>query len=87
MSELKVYEDKGGPAFPFTTNPDHEAESHTFFGMSLLDYFAAKAMPDAIEQERKSPTLFAAGAYVYSEEGAAKRAYRMATAMLKARQT
>lgn len=78
MSELKVYEDSGGPAFPFSTHPDHEGESHTFFGMSLRDYFAAKAMP------------IAATFYDTSEEVADEAAvwcYRMADAMLKASQS
>lgn len=60
----------GGPAFPvaFTTSPLH--------GMTLRDYFAAKAM-----QGMQSNF----GANSWSPEKFAARAYEMADAMLEAR--
>jgi len=60
----------GGPAFPAHTIAMHE-------GMSLRDYFAAKAMqallPDAMEHNATEGKL-------------ALAAYRMADTMLKARE-
>ena len=66
----------GGPAFP-TTDPNYEAK-YAGEGMSLRDYFAAKAMEGLLAQSRGSALLsdLAAGA-VY--------AYRMADAMLEVR--
>ena len=62
--------DTGGPAFPFDG-------THAFTGMSLRDYFAAKAM------EAKD---FTVRPYDTTDE-VAKDCYRMADAMLKARQS
>jgi hypothetical protein len=62
----------GGPAFP----RDHQHDGHN--GMTLRDYFAAKAMPMARD-------VYCDGA----PEGwlsVAKLAYDMADAMLKARE-
>ncbi len=56
----------GGPAFPYENRYEHE-------GMTLRDYFAAKAMQAFIEK--------------YSHEGDVSRhAYKVADAMLKARE-
>lgn len=55
----------GGPAFPFGT---------AFAGMTLRDYFAAKAMQSIVTMD-----------HVDTYESAADRAYAMADAMLKAR--
>ena len=58
--------DTGGPAFPRTQWPNET-------GMTLRDYFAAKAM-QAIAQK-------------YSREGdVSRKAYKIADAMLKARE-
>lgn len=56
----------GGPAFPQPINPGEQGR-----GMSLRDYFAAKAMPEFIGFG--SPENGAASAYVWAD------------AMLKAR--
>ena len=58
----------GGTAFPCHTIAMHE-------GMTLRDYFAAKAMQVFLTHERTS------------EEEDARDAYAMADAMLKARET
>ena len=65
----------GGPAFPFLPTQDRHA---TTPGMTLRDYFAAKAMQALIEDGLKrdgSATV----------PNVAKDAYRMADAMLAAR--
>lgn len=67
--------DNGGPAFP----PTPSTEMFTSNGMSLRDYFAAKAMQGLIAQSDGT----ALGSKV---EIGAKYAYEMADAMLKARE-
>ena len=64
----------GGPAFPCHPEiiPQKERD---FAGMTLRDYFAAKAMQG-----------FLAAEYAYRPDGWAKEAYEMADAMLKARE-
>ena len=62
----------GGPAFPSTISDD----SLHVGGMSLRDYFAAKAMQG----------LMASPADPESMEVAAKWSYKLADAMLKARE-
>jgi hypothetical protein len=68
MSEQQTKRDNGGPAFPITGNLQYE-------GMSLRDYFAAKAMQgmlanrDAWDGERHND-------YV------ATQAYKIADAMI-----
>ena len=57
------------PAFPL--HPEHWQEENQ--GMTLRDYFAAKAMPQCFEVSTTTDI-------------AAKEAYRMADAMLKARE-
>jgi hypothetical protein len=61
----------GGPAFPYGT---------AYAGMTLRDYFAAKAMQALITSRH---TDYENG--WYDEEMVAKSAYEMADAMLKAR--
>ena len=60
----------GGPAFPVNTScaPDYD-------GMTLRDYFAAKAMQGLMSSTMEWP-----------EEAIAEAAYRQADAMLKARE-
>ena len=72
----------GGPAFP-TEVWDNEGVPHHTEGMTLRDYFAAKAMQSTL----------ADNAYVERTETAsewlamvAKASYEMADAMLKARE-
>ena len=62
-------QDNGGPAFPV---PDWKGDAD-FNGMTLRDYFAAKAMQVLLAN---TETSFAADA---------KNAYAMADAMLRAR--
>jgi hypothetical protein len=71
MSTIK----DGGPAFP----RDHASDGHN--GMTMRDYFAAKAMqsmvvgPDVVCRPGEKP-----------ENAVARLAYVMADAMLKARE-
>ena len=62
----------GGPAFPALTDfvPDHD-------GMTLRDYFAAKAMQGNIAGWPND--------LLFNPEGIAEHAYAIADAMLKAR--
>lgn len=66
----------GGPAFPVQSIyvEDQETNSH---GMTLRDYFAAKAMQTYMMQEVWNPDTY---------QVAARSAYRVADAMLKARE-
>lgn len=59
----------GGPAFP----PMHDPNTHEF-GMSLRDYFAAKAVQGLLASEVEA-----------TEDSFAAQAYVMADAMLAAR--
>lgn len=76
----------GGPAFPLFTPEWHEEvsakglSSHDFtMGMTLRDYFAAKAMQGfASMMTSNAPELY----YIL-----AKDAYKLADVMLKARET
>lgn len=68
--------DEGGPAFPTSADNGHSENQD---GMSLRDYFAAKAM-HAIMCTPK-PTF----GHI-SSESLAEMAYQQADAMLKARQ-
>ncbi|HBN7643470.1 TPA: hypothetical protein L3631_006796 [Pseudomonas aeruginosa] len=76
--------DHGGPAFPVPLNPGEPYQEHLpFDGMTLRDYFAAKAMqaflhPTYVETNATKPhsrPLF----------DVTEAAYRYADAMLKAR--
>lgn len=83
---MSEHDKTGGPAFPtseWTADGEHIKEHH---GMTLRDYFAAKALPilwDAYDkgycgitvENEFSNTLFAKGAY------------QIADAMLKARES
>ena len=63
----------GGPAFPRTQWPNET-------GMTLRDYFAAKAMQGLI-----TSTSFSRTESWYDEERVAESAYKMADAMLEVR--
>ncbi len=69
----------GGPAFP--------SENHSLcYGMTLRDYFAAKALQVVYD---KNWEMFMNETFESPEEaveGAAKDAYELADAMLKARE-
>ena len=61
----------GGPAFPLNL------KEKWYEGMSLRDYFAAKAMQTYMMSEVWNPDTY---------KGAARSAYRVADEMLKARE-
>jgi hypothetical protein len=65
----------GGPAFS-QDQRDGKGEGIMYFGMTLRDYFAAKAMLAGVSAN-KSPA--------YDDETCARYAYELADAMLKAR--
>ncbi|QQX60912.1 hypothetical protein [Pseudomonas chlororaphis] len=82
----------GGPAFP-VSNFDHqtfepetvEDTKRLLSGMSLRDYFAAKAIPAA--WAAFDGGYFDAGEWESINQGVAVCAYQMADAMLAARST
>jgi len=61
----------GGPAFPYENRYEHE-------GMTLRDYFAAKAMQGLLASLPSDTTLY--------DSNVAKWSYEMADAMLKAKE-
>ena len=63
----------GGPAFPAPAGVSHITEQ----GMTLRDYFAAKAMQGYLSDSEWLGEV--------SPQGTAEAAYRVADAMLKAR--
>lgn len=65
----------GGPAFPLPLGTMNCAEPNESGGMTLRDYFAAKALQDFWEGDIGRAT----------KEDAANWSYAMADAMLKAR--
>lgn len=67
----------GGPAFPRPASDDGSTQASSEPGMSLRDYFAARAM-----QGYRASDAYAMSA----EETIAEWAYRQADAMLKARE-
>jgi hypothetical protein len=69
--------DDGGPAFP----RDHTHLGHN--GLSMRDYFAAKAMQSFVARWAGHSSHNAGGCF----EHMAGHAYELADAMLKARQT
>lgn len=72
MSEKKI--DDGGPAFPHTTHIDGLAIIDA--GMTLRDYFAAKAMQGAISFSARG-----------TSKSVAEWSYEMADEMIKARES
>jgi len=71
--------DTGGPAFPATNHHGHKLE-----GMTLRDYFAAKAMQGLIAHEERAKQL---GSHNLGDFDVrvAVCAYRYADSMLEAR--
>ena len=65
----------GGPAFP---TPRYERGDMYSLGMTLRDYFAAKAMQGLLASLPSDTTLY--------DSNVAKWSYEMADAMLKARE-
>lgn len=68
----------GGPAFPFTPTQDRHMKTG---GMTLRDYFAAKAMQAFINGAMADGTKFNEN----DPEGVSHVAFLVADAMLKAR--
>jgi hypothetical protein len=81
----------GGPAFPATSGWDSQGNWCRSYadneGMTLRDYFAAKAMQGWVQATTK-PYVHVGEYQVdsVSEDHIAKIAYKMADAMLKARE-
>lgn len=68
----------GGPAFPIPGLQNDEE----FNGMTLRDYFAAKALQGLLANEQAAPFGMSARPDDY-----AQKAYRQADAMIEARQS
>lgn len=66
----------GGPAYPGWTQ-NHYTDQRPVGGMNLRDYFAAKAMTRIVSYDKEG---------VMSPETLASASYRLADAMLKARE-
>lgn len=79
----------GGPAFPAIDRLDKSTDGFPHYdvvgaeGMTLRDYFAAKALPALIA--RVGSDIDMQGRYEALNEGLAITAYELADAMLKAR--
>ncbi len=76
MTEIK----DGAPAFP--TDSDNYGPKYSGAGMTLRDYFAAKALPVATQWETESPTGNSKDPFPFFD-GIAARAYCLADAMLR----
>lgn len=75
----------GGQAFPSTWNSSHNANVMTTEGMSLLDYFAAKALPEVMRSMQQQ-YLASDGTIADSEyRRAAQYSYRLSVAMIEER--
>jgi hypothetical protein len=78
---MVVYHEAGGGAFP----------SDKSFGMTLRDYFAASALPLAIQINKETNDAnIGAGEWVWNAEDhahVARVAYEVANAMLKERES
>ena len=66
----------GGPAFPYEERNGEGAPYKDYFGMTLRDYFAAKAMQGMLAEN---------GGGAVRNETLAEFSYEIADAMLKAR--
>jgi hypothetical protein len=85
----KKSHDTGGPAFPFVYNDDLNRTTEIYPGMTLRDYFAAKAMEGCVPYRRKQ---FETDNVDMEDWDCfwnclAQEAYGIADAMLKARQS
>lgn len=69
----------GGPAFPYEERNGEGAPYKDYFGMTLRDYFAAKALNGLL-----AASLMHEG--VWKQNEVAETAYEIADAMLKARE-
>ena len=78
------YEKTGGPAFPHPAGWRRDPDISD--GMTLRDYFAAKAMQSVITQEIAALRRVNEYTAKSSEDVMAEWAYKMADAMLKKRE-
>ena len=88
----------GGPAFPVSTRPletepgfGHQDGPSTwqYGGMTLRDYFAAKAIPFAVKRLERNYSSDLENEWTWGHEdfeAIAEHAYDLADAMLKARE-
>lgn len=74
----------GGPAFPELGNVGYNSEWQNESGMTLRDYFAAKALSGILSNQQCTPFGMSFGAD--ERESLSRNAYRIADAMLKARE-
>ncbi len=81
MSEIK----DGGPAFPNVPDGAGDKWADWDKGMTLLDYFAAKAMQGDWAAQSNDTGVWPNDASTEGMEARAKVYYRMADAMIKAR--
>jgi hypothetical protein len=75
----------GGPAFPFTAKNLRDGYDEVYSGMSLRDYFAAKALQAIIGNQSALDELHKIVASEEQDDSIARVAYGFADAMLKAR--
>jgi hypothetical protein len=68
----------GGPAFPFEYFDEQLQRARVMHGMTLRDYFAAKAMQGLLAGLTSTT--------VWSQDEAAETAYNVADSMLRARE-
>jgi hypothetical protein len=68
----------GGPAFPFEYFDEQLQRARVMHGMTLRDYFAAKAMQGLLAGLTSTT--------VWSQDEVAETAYNVADAMLRARE-
>jgi len=69
-------EDTGGRAFPHSYEVMPDRETHIHHGMTLRDYFAAKAMQGMLAcpiQPQSGPDMYAQDAYVVADAMLAER--------------
>lgn len=78
----------GGPAFPAPDLGEHDfGQRGAYWGMTLRDYFAAKALPEIMrEWDMERRGVDGAGCFDEHVPLMAEESYRMADAMLKARE-
>jgi len=77
------------PAFPrtgyWTENGPHEADADSQVGMTLRDYFAAKALVGFTANRETYLAIVHDGRGMHPDDAVARSCYSLADAMLKAR--
>jgi hypothetical protein len=77
----------GGPAFPFVFDDSDAMQRNVYTGMTLRDYFAGICLPRAMKLTDKVRTYGTGDPLATEAElWVARAAYKMADAMLKARE-